>query len=373
MKDYSNEHLVIVRTSGSIMNLTTYNCQELGLAKALLSKGLRVSLVLAGENTHKEIVGGINVFFCSFEAINQQLAWFCDINSVLTELKPTLIQVHDMGLLMTWKVVRWAKMHNVPSFLIQGNYCTTQKPFFKQFEHLYNCTLGKYVIKNVTGVGYKTLMASKYIKRYYDRPTKPTFIGLDDSKFKNPIHMDWKNKLKLNGKKVLLYVGLQEPRRNPLFLIEILKYLPDEYVLLFVGKGPSVNDVNARTKAYGLCSRVIQLGKQPQEMLPSLYGISDLFLLASNYEIYGMVILEAMYFGVPVISTLTAGSETLIDAGRDGFIIPELNACKWANTIERICKDSSVFESMKLAAIEKIKNKLMWEKSAVDFLELYFS
>ena len=47
------EHLVIIRTGASLLNLKSYNCQELGLAKSLAKKGLKVSLVLAGENEKK--------------------------------------------------------------------------------------------------------------------------------------------------------------------------------------------------------------------------------------------------------------------------------------------------------------------------------
>lgn len=45
------QHLVIVRTGANVLNLTSYNCQELGLAKALTKKGLKVSLILAGNKS----------------------------------------------------------------------------------------------------------------------------------------------------------------------------------------------------------------------------------------------------------------------------------------------------------------------------------
>ena len=54
-------HLVIVRSGGSIINFSSYNCQELGLAKALSKKGWKVSIILAGHTYREErieIMGG---------------------------------------------------------------------------------------------------------------------------------------------------------------------------------------------------------------------------------------------------------------------------------------------------------------------------
>ena len=195
----SNTHLVIVRTGGSVVNLESYNCQELGLAKALRSKGLKVTLVLASKSAGNLVIDGVDVVYCKFKALNQQLAWFEDIDGILERLNPSLIQVHDMGMFMTWKVVRWAKKHNVPSFLIQGNYNVTQKPFFKQLEMMFNCTFGKYIIKTVTGIGCKTLKASEYVKKYYRRETKLTYVGLDVSRFDGCERKDWRAELGLQG------------------------------------------------------------------------------------------------------------------------------------------------------------------------------
>ena len=58
----SNTHLVIVRTGGSVVNLESYNCQELGLAKALRSKGLKVTLVLGNKAAGSLVVDVLTVF-----------------------------------------------------------------------------------------------------------------------------------------------------------------------------------------------------------------------------------------------------------------------------------------------------------------------
>lgn len=71
-----------------------------------------------------------------------------------------------------------------------------------------------------------------------DCRTRLTYIGLDESKFYNRDDTDWKHKLGIENKHILLYIGILEERRNPDFLIDIIKNLGDNYALVLVGEGP---------------------------------------------------------------------------------------------------------------------------------------
>ena len=372
------KHLAIVRTGANVLNLKTYNCQELGLAKALIKKGLRVTLVMAGNEAKVEEYacegGSVFVHFLKFKCIDQRFGYFLGIDKKLDELKPDLIQVHDLGIFMTWYVTKWAKNHTIPCYLIQGTYQTSPRFGIKQIEKFFCSTFGKYTLKNVSGIGCKTIMASRFIKGIYNnRDTMLTYIGLDDNRFHNHIAKDWRKELGLENKRVMLYVGIMEERRRPHFLVDIIKTLPEEYVLVLVGKGPQWEDLKKRVESENQQKRVLLLGKLGQEVLPSLYEQSDLFLLASEYEIYGMVLLESMYFGLPVISSFTAGSETLIESGKDSIIIDEFDVNKWSNTIVELCSTEKKLSSMGLDAKRKIKERFVWDKAVDTFINLYES
>ena len=216
------QHIVIVRTGGSIINFESYNCQELGLAKALTQKGVKVSLVFAAAENKSikfDYKGHeINIYLRRFKSVNQALAWFDDIEALLESLKPDMLQIHEFGMLMSWRVIRWAKKHNTPICLIQGSYRPTQKPIFKQLEQLFNHTLGKYILSNCDAIGCKTKMAAEYTAEYTDKSLMLTPIGLDVSKFETTDEYDWKTRLGINNDSdILLYVGNIEQRRNPLF------------------------------------------------------------------------------------------------------------------------------------------------------------
>lgn len=376
MYNIASEHLVIVRTGGSVIDIDSYNCQEIGLAKALTKKGLKVSVVLAGKTSSNKVIHvndrEINIYFVKYCGINQALSWFFKLESLLHKLSPTCIQIHEFGMMMSFRVLKWAQRYHKRIYLIQGSYRTTQKPFFKQLELLFNKIFGRYILNNVNGIGYKSPMAARYLQNYTKRRLSPTYIGLDIDKFNDINAYDDKKALGIDpDKKVIIYVGKLEKRRNPDVLLDIAKLLPKDYIMVMVGTGPMYDDIKRVIDKNSLQSKCLMLGNQKQETLPAIYKMADLFLLISDYEIYGMVILEAMYYGVPVISTNNAGAEVLINDGFDGVIINNKDSVKWKDTILQLMSDNAKLQSMSISASSKIKNFFLWSETSNQFLQLY--
>lgn len=375
--DNSKIHLVIVRTTGIEANISSYNCQELGLAKALIKKGIRVTLVFGAHGgNRKEIISvydkSLDVYHVKYWGIHHRYTWFLHLESLLKSLEPSIVQVHDMDVFMTWRVIRWTKVNNIKSILIQGPYDKWRYLILRQANEIYNRTFGRYIIKNVTRIGIKTLQAGKYLDQYYKREYSLVEVGLDYSKFdysniKSNTHL--LNKLELENKKVLIYVGVMQNRRSPMFLLEVISKLPKDYVLILVGDGPLVPNMKAFIELNSLSDRCFMLGKLSQKELPSLYQKANLFLLASNYEIFGMVVMEAMFFGLPVLSTRTAGAETLIEEGNDGYILDKLDAIVWKSKIEEICSIES--PNFKSICHKKIVDNYSWDKIADKYIQLY--
>lgn len=368
-QDALNKHIVIIRSSGNVIDYNAYNCQEIGLGKALCKQGYRVSVVMAGNTAQHHNIqvtdsNSIDVYHLKCNSINQALSHFVGFEKLLNTLKADIIQVHDLGQWMTYLTTCYAHKHRIPSVLIQGTYQETQKPFFKQLEILYNNTIGLLTLKKIGCIGCKTDKSAEYIRRYTSKATYPTRIGLDIERLKTTTEVSTDLIKKLNGKKVLLYVGTLEKRRNPLFLIDLIGTLPNDYVLVVVGGGPLEQE--CRNKAQKAApDKCIFMGRQPQKAMPAIYNLAHLFLLPTDYEIYGMVILEAMYFGVPVITTANAGSMTIIDNNKDGIIIPKLDIALWQNSIKDICQNTPLWLNMKNEAHNKIKSQYLWDSNIV--------
>ena len=99
--------------------------------------------------------------------------------------------------------------------------------------------------------------------------------------------------------------------------------------------------------------------------------MSDIFLLPTQYEIFGMVLLEAMFFGTPVITTENGGSATLIRNGENGIICDSLSSNDWAKAILSITENKNLQNTISQNAENTIKNHFTWDRLADTFIGVY--
>ena len=166
--------------------------------------------------------------------------------------------------------------------------------------------------------------------------------------------------------KYLLYVGVLEDRRNILFLLDVLNrtvsQIPDTKLIL-VGKGkPEYTElVFQRIQKLGLSNYVIYREALQQNELSQLYKTADVFLLPSKYEIFGMVLMEAMSFGLPVITSYNGGSSTIIDSGKNGIILHDFDSKIWSDEIVNLLTDQSKWMRISIAAQSTSANRFSWD------------
>jgi glycosyltransferase involved in cell wall biosynthesis len=118
-------------------------------------------------------------------------------------------------------------------------------------------------------------------------------------------------------------VGRLVRRKNLATLIAALARLRrDDVHLLVIGDGPECPRLMAQAEACGLAARVQFRGFVPDETKYQLLAAADLFALASLHEAFGLVYLEAMHCGLPVIAARPGGQEDYLEEGRTGFLVP---------------------------------------------------
>ena len=368
-------HLVIVQTPLAYMNNNTYNRQEIGLAKALVKKGIKVSLIFSGREEKTESIDGqFTIYYLKCVKFNQQIGYYKGLWKTLDMLKPDVLQVLEFGMFMSLSGLLWAKKNNVKCIVIQGSYELTRKPIFHQLEHMFNLTLGRYILKHIDGIGCKTQAAIDYLNSYHTCKPFITPVGLDVSRFKEPEENEKSIKEELGiskENKLLLYIGTLEHRRHVDLLLKAVKRLPNMYSMAIVGKGPMKEELMQYCHANNMDNRVFWLGTKQQNELPLIYKGADLFLLASDYEIYGMVILEALYWGTPVLATETGGSVSIIKDGEYGFLINSFDEKEWTDKIVDILNDGDSISKMKNNLREYIVNNLTWDATSSQFIKLY--
>jgi glycosyltransferase involved in cell wall biosynthesis len=105
--------------------------------------------------------------------------------------------------------------------------------------------------------------------------------------------------------------------------------------------------LHADIEAHGLSDRVIALGAQEPDAIMRLYRESDIFVLASRFESYGMALAEAMAHGLPVVST-TAGAIPNTVPANAGLLVPPDDPAAFANATRRLVGNAA--ERRRLAA-----------------------
>ncbi|RME74112.1 MAG: glycosyltransferase family 1 protein, partial [Planctomycetota bacterium] len=125
------------------------------------------------------------------------------------------------------------------------------------------------------------------------------------------------------GEVLFTLIGNDYIRKNVITALKAFRELPrgKRGRLLVVGKDRRQKQYEEMAKKWGLEKEVIFLG--PRRDIERIHSITDVFLLVSHYDVFGMVVLEAMATGVPCIVSSLAGASEIIQPGRNGWILED--------------------------------------------------
>lgn len=373
--------VLIVRTFPDILNLDTYNVQEIGLAKALSCKGIECAIALYhGKNADKtEKV----TFLRDGKEYSYTIYWLKGFSVFKNGFMPSVykiipkydvIQVHEYDQIFSWMIYSKQKK---PTLIYHG-------PYYHEYAKGYNlkCKVFDQLFfrwkkyNNVVALA-KSELAAEFLRRKGFKHVHGIGVGVDADKFFVEKGEEIRCLLERDETKFrLLYVGKIEERRNVYFLIDVFEQLMKVYKnleLVIVGDGEPeyVEAFLNRNRSLISSGKIQYFRKASQKELALLYGNVDLFLFTSNYEIFGMVLLEAMYFGLPVISSSNGGASVLIQNGINGYMMDDFNIEQWKEKLELILNDISLYKGMKKAARDRIMNGFLWDKLADQFIGGY--
>lgn len=374
--------ILIIRVAASYMSIekNTYNIQEIGLAKALTRLGHKCDVVLWSDDENKDCICQfdqgkkfINVFYRKGKAILKN-AFLSGLEELIPEYD--VIQPCEYNQLQSWML---AKKYPDKTVIYHG-------PYYAEFNKKYNfmCRIydglgfPKTYIRNKTPFITKSEKATTFLMQKGIHPEQIDTIGVgldidalsDDN---NPV--EEVNKVcNIQTKRKMLYIGRIEERRNIEFLLAVLKDVVEkdkDAQLIIVGDGEIdyVEHIKGILEKEGLLNNVVWIRKMEQKYLCHIYRACNFFLLPTRYEIFGMVMMEAMYFGNTVLTTANGGSEMLIENGVNGYILETRNTIKWS----RIILETDL-ERQKVIG-EKAHNHIVehntWDVLAPKFIKTY--
>lgn len=278
--------------------------------------------------------------------------------------KPDLIQVHDfrhvpeLFWLKTWldrvRIPKYLILHNIRTHptRLKGNrllpfYRKTLRKALSGWDHVFtvNSRLQKWLFPFMPKD--KTSVLGNAIG-----PISPC----DDSELE---HIT--KQLDANSYKIIS-VGNLTPEKGFRYLIDAVAKLETDghKIQLFIfGNGDEKPDLEARINRLGLEEKITLAGGLENKLLCNLYRYFDLFVLPSYSETFGIVYLEAMYAGIPVIGTIGEGIHGLFEDEKEALFAKPQDTSDLTEKMHTFMQDKQISERIASAAQQRVKQEFM--------------
>jgi len=218
-----------------------------------------------------------------------------------------------------------------------------------------------------------------FLARLYDAPLEKIAVvpgGVDIDLFHPRNQDEARTRLGLNGDKVILCVGRLDPLKGVDLALTSAALLEDrEHInIVLVGgdleKDPEVQRLADLVDAWGISDHVRFEGAVPHDELPWYYSAADVLMVPSYYESFGLVALEAMACGTPVIAARVGGLPSLVRDGETGYLVPWHCPEPFAERLEVLLAHDDLREHMGQAAYQHAQG-MAWDAVAQRFISLY--
>jgi glycosyltransferase involved in cell wall biosynthesis len=177
----------------------------------------------------------------------------------------------------------------------------------------------------------------------------------------------------------ILFVGRLVQRKGVTHLIEAVRRLPADLhaQLVVIGDGPEREGLAEEVRSKGLEDRVDIRGRVPESALREAYAASDVFVLPAivdergETEGLGVVLLEAMTYGIPVVGSDIGGITDIIENEESGLLVPAGDADELAAALERLARDPALATRLGAAGVRRVLAEFGWPEIMRKWAECY--
>ncbi|MTI81320.1 MAG: N-acetyl-alpha-D-glucosaminyl L-malate synthase BshA [Firmicutes bacterium] len=240
----------------------------------------------------------------------------------------------------------------------------------KEFYQLTKYGLGK--SNQITAVSQSLAQEAADVFSLHKTP-EVIYNFINPNKFYRRFNEPLYQKYASEGEKILIHVSNFRPVKRVTDVVEVFyqvnKKVPSR--LLLIGDGPEMVNVQERVRGLQLVDRVYFLGQQ--EDIVSLLSIADLMLLPSARESFGLVAVEAMACGVPVVASNTGGVPEVIPHGQVGYLTDIGDVVAMARYAEKILTDNKLHRQFSVSARKWVTKKFSSEFWVNKYEEIYSS
>lgn len=182
----------------------------------------------------------------------------------------------------------------------------------------------------------------------------------------------------INNKFKILFVGRHIERKGICYLIEAAKYLPrDKFEIRIVGVGDLTEQLKQQAAAVNDGAEIIFTGKLSPEDLANEYKTANVFTLPAivdhkgDTEGLGVVLIEAMELGLPIVASNVGGIPDVVVDGESGILVPEKDPAALADAFKRLEADPTLIQKLLAGARNRIDKCFTWDGIIERQVEVY--
>ncbi len=320
------------------------------------------------ENLQIYRIPSVHVFISKEDKSAKLTAWR-SVKHEMDKFKPDVIHINSEFMVGYFGMI-YARHRGVASVFTFHTLWEDYVEGYIKFMPVYPAkkiakNLIKFYLKRADVIITPTERIAQVVKDYkITRPVQilPTGIPRTTKKVKNKqdrrifLHL---NKLLpfVQKKHILLYVGRIVKEKNLDFLLSVLmevkKSVPDT-ALVFVGGGAEYEPLKARAKKLKCAWDICFAGYRTKEELAYFYDVSDVFVFPSKTETQGLVTIEAMMEGLPVVAIGEMGTVDVMHGDNGGFMVKE-DVAEFSEKVVKLLKDKELYA-------KKVEEAKEWAK-----------
>ena len=308
-----------------------------------------------------------------------RLSWIPVIGNILTHLVLASMLYRCRGLLVEdYYFSRYLVLVNIIHRYLKKGKVIIIVHHFDDYESDAPLSLQKIISKlqkkMILGVANKIITVSEYTKKeIVSVGVNPSSVlvvppGLDRERLSSSNEESKSNK-------TILCVAHCIHRKGLIYLIEAFSKVKKQgFTLHIVGK------VNKNSQYYkkvinlinvlGLTQDVFLYERLEQEELNRLYVTSEVFILPSLKEGFGIVLLEAMYYGLPIVTTKISAMPELIVEGENGLLVPPADPIALAEAISELIEKPDLRKQMGERGRQRVIDSYYWDVTSSKFLSV---
>ena len=254
----------------------------------------------------------------------------------LDEFNPAMIHINTEMVIGEFGFL-YARAHNLPAIY---TFHTMWEEYAPNYFYMIPRVLVKFIIrrwqKNVLNKSYRVIVPTPQIDDVVDRydPKMETFLlptGIEPEIFEHDRTESacFREKMELRfpqlkGRKILLFAGRVAKEKNIGFLIDILPGIlmkHPEVILMIAGNGPDLEYYQEEVRKAGIDKNCIFTGYVERRELALIYTIAEIFVFPSLTDTQGLVTIEAMLSGTPVVAIGVLGTLMVMKGDKGGFMV----------------------------------------------------